>query len=154
MDGSVCSSSGCEMPSWFVSIHKRNEEKTASRESMMPSPLPPLFESSYTARAAKPLGVLEAGCGVKLPNNCLPLWTKPSPPGKTKKALLEFAAVQPICTGWFVPEMSNNTPPAAVVRLKPFPLTSMTTGEVLQAGGSALGSVQQLELQGFALQST
>src|SRR5216684_7648301 len=80
------------------------------------------------ARAAKPLGVADFGCGVKLPNSCLPLWTSPSAPGNARNALLEFAAVQPICIGWPVPEMSNETPPAALVKKNPLPLTSTMTG--------------------------
>jgi hypothetical protein len=39
-------SSGWQMPSWLASIHKRRESNTASRESIIPSPLPPFFGSS------------------------------------------------------------------------------------------------------------
>jgi hypothetical protein len=35
----------------------------------MPSPLPPFSGLSNSAKARKPLGVCELGCGVKLPNS-------------------------------------------------------------------------------------
>lgn len=41
--GRVCSSLGCEMPSWFSSIQSSNLGYTASLLSMMPSPFPPFL---------------------------------------------------------------------------------------------------------------
>src|SRR5712664_3730495 len=137
-DGSVCSSSGCEMPSWLVSIHKRNDANMASRESMMPSPFPPFLGSSNTASAAKPFGVVEGGCGVKLPNSCLPFWTSPSAPGRARNALFEPEAVQPIWIAVPVPAMSKRTPLAALVRWNPFPLTSRIIGLPPQQQGSGV----------------
>src|SRR5580704_1275963 len=102
----------------------------ASRESIIPSPLPPLVGRSYTASAAKPFGLLEGACGVKLPNSCLPLSTRPSASGRARNALSAPWAVHPIWIGVPVPEISNRTPNAALVRKNPFPLTSTIMGEL------------------------
>src|ERR1700735_4651887 len=131
-DESVCSSCGCEIPSWFASNHKRNAEKTASRKSMIPSPLPPFAGRSYTASAAKPFGLLEGGCEVKLPKSCLPLSMRPSAPGNSREAFAAPWTSPPIWIGVPVPEMSKRTPPAALVSWNPEPSTSMITGEGLQ----------------------
>lgn len=60
----------------------------ASRESMIPSPFPPFAGWSYTASAANPLGVADGGCGVKLPNSCLPVVDESIGTGQSKESVV------------------------------------------------------------------
>src|SRR5258705_10816410 len=131
--GKVCSSPGSEMPLWFVSCHRRSDEKIASRWSTTSSPFPPFSVLSYSVRARKPFFSSPAGgpgCGVKLPKSSCPLSIVPLPlRSKVSQASSEPEAVQERPSG--VPSlfMSNSTPAVRSVKLNPLPNTSMTIGE-------------------------
>lgn len=95
-----------------------------------PVSVSPVLEFVELAKARYPLGSSDLGWAVKLPKSSfplsiLPLWLRSS----GRKALLEFAAVHAILTGCPSPAMSNITPPAAVVRWKPFPVVSTMIGD-------------------------
>src|SRR5205085_8911822 len=121
------------MPLWFVSCQRRNEAKIPSRGPIQPSPLPPFTGLSYSANARKPFGVAEGGCGVKLPNNSVPLSIVPLPlRSKASQASSESAAVHAHLSD--VPSLSrsNATPLEPSVRSKPLPAISSRIGLPLQ----------------------
>src|SRR5437660_12805793 len=117
------------MPLWFVSCHNRSCENIASRLSMTPSPLPPFSGLSYSASARNPFGVEDGGCGVKLPNNSAPLSMVPLLfLSSTRKASSEPPAVQASLSLAPFELRSKLTPPAASVKTKPLPATSIRIG--------------------------
>src|SRR6266404_9744586 len=119
------------MPLWLVSCQRRNEEKMASRRSIIPSPLPPFAGLSYSARARKPFLISPlggGGCGAALPNNSVALSIVPLPfLSSTSHASSVFVAVHAVRI--IVPLPSSKlTPLTASVRSKPLPWTSIRIG--------------------------
>src|SRR5690242_12036711 len=99
-DGKVCSSPGSDIPLWFVSCQSLRLEKIASRLSITPSPLPPFSGLSNSASARNPLGSDDGTCGLKLPNNSVPLSIVPLLlRSSTSQAFVEPGAVQEVWTG-------------------------------------------------------
>src|SRR6266496_3966692 len=108
----------------------------ASWRSILPSLFPPLLGLSYSARTRNPFGAADAGCGVILPNSSAPLSIRPFPlRSRTRKALVELAAVHAICNGTPSLRILKITPPEVLVVEKPLPSTSMMIGDVLIPSG-------------------
>ncbi len=100
---------------------------------IFPSLLPPFVILSNSARAMNPLGLGVVGWGVEFPNNSLPPSIVPLPfLSNTNQASSELAIVQDRCSG--VPSLlrSKLTPPAQLVKVKPLPTTSISTGVAAQ----------------------
>src|SRR2546423_1468220 len=104
---------------------------------MNPSSLPPFVGLSYSARARKPFVSEVADCGVKLPNNSVPLSIVPLPfRSSTSQASSELALVQDRCSSFRSLLRSKLTPPVASVKSKLWPPT------LIRIGHGGLGTQQ------------
>src|SRR5262245_46382020 len=102
-----------------------------SLESIRPSPFPPFAGLSNSARARKPFLATPCivGCGLRLPNNSIPLSMIPLPlRSKASQASSEPADVQARRSATPLASKSKLTPPAALVRSNPLPNTSNKIG--------------------------
>src|ERR1051325_445521 len=139
-----CSSFASDTPLWFASCHRRSSGKILSLLSILPSPLPPFSDLSYSARARKPLGVAEKGCGVLLPNNSVPSSMVPLLlRSRARNASSEPGAVHETLCGTPLLLRSNITPDVKSVSSKPFPEMSINIGltqQLLQLGSQLLVS--------------
>src|SRR6185295_6868353 len=121
------------MPLWLASCHNRSDVKIESLRSITPSLLPPFAGLSNSASAIKPLGLVELGCGVKLPNSSCPLSILPLPfLSRAKNASSEFIAVHAIGSAKPLELRSKLVPCCGSVKSNPLPEMSMRMGLELQ----------------------